>query len=61
MGLFLGRFPVFYSKAENFPTDIHGWRGTCKPIAPNKNGYRGVSSTERDVMFVALFLMGVHH
>ena len=54
------RFLVFHSKVVHFPVDAYDWRGTCKPIAHDENGYRSCKSTGRDECSVALFL-GVYH
>jgi hypothetical protein len=53
-------FLVFHSKVVHFPVDAYDWRGTCKPIAHDENGYRRCKSTGRDECSVALFL-GVYH
>jgi hypothetical protein len=41
IGATTARFLVFYSKVVHFPADAYDWRGTCKPIAHDENGYRG--------------------
>jgi hypothetical protein len=38
-----------------------GWRGTCKPIAHDENGYRCRKSAERDECLSRCFFKGVHH
>jgi len=48
--------PVFRFKVVYFLAGGVGWRGTCKPIAHDENGYRRRKSAERDECLSRCFL-----
>ena len=50
------RIPVFRFKVVYFLAGGVGWRGTCKPIALDENGYRSRKSAERDECLSRCFL-----
>jgi hypothetical protein len=50
------RIPVFRFKVAYFLVGGVGWRGTCKPIAHDENGYRSRKSAERDECLSRCFL-----
>jgi hypothetical protein len=50
------RIPAFRFKVVYFLAGGVGWRGTCKPIAHDENGYRCRKSAERDECLSRCFL-----